>query len=641
MSSTFHSHVHGSFPTGKLRSKSSALWSRSCFGIEAQWARCVWPRRAGLHNRSRSMSNFYVAGLSVPEDAPIEESVNTRGPLGAPEMPNYGLPSHQEPRHLPGHHRDATALTLSDNYKSKEPVGIGVEPLNIIILGTSFAGLSCAHHFLDHTIDRLCTTTQASYRLIVIGPSTHLYWNIAAPRALVPSGLVQHEDPFIAVEPGFHRHRGHQFTIIQGSCIAMDPTERSIKVDCYNFEAMKRCAFIQPKRCSQMPIKNLADLTKVQTLNYHALIICTGTSTHSDLLSLHGPHLDTAEALHRFHGQLERATSIVVSGGNCSAVEVAGTLATYLNYKRHLPFRTKRKPPKQITLISGGSVLLPDLAPPLQKKAEKQLLDLGISILHNHIRVIKTETLFHHHDDLIKDEPPSSSSPSTPTPTTTNILLSNGTNILADAYIPCTGVVPNTQFAPSHLHDPRGYLLTHNKSLRVERAGPRTFAVGDVASYSQNYLGDVYPAVGVVMHNLEMDLLRFEVSSSPGGGGGGGGKINSKGNRRRKRSSMTFFGGSAMTANGENEKGDDDEDNDHTEQVEHLQDQEYVQRIKEDCIVCPVTRFGGVGSWMGTRLPSWVVYLFKGRRYRMGEKGVAKVVVQGKGPYTYGSWKAA
>jgi len=146
------------------------------------------------------------------------------------------------------------------------------------------------------------------------------------------------------------------------------------------------------------------------------------------------------------------------------------------------------------------------------------------------------------------------------------------------------------------------------------------------------------------MHNLEMDLLRFEflalASGGGGGGGGGGGKINSKG-RMRKRSSMTLFGGSAMTANDENEKEEDDEDNDYTEQVEHLQDQEYVQRIKEDCIVCPVTRFGGVGSWMGTRLPSWVVYLFKGRRYRMGEKGVAKVVVQGKGPYTYGSWKAA
>lgn len=147
------------------------------------------------------------------------------------------------------------------------------------------------------------------------------------------------------------------------------------------------------------------------------------------------------------------------------------------------------------------------------------------------------------------------------------------------------------------------------------------------------------------MHNLEMDLLRFEflALASGGGdsGGNGGGKINSKGKGRRRRSSMTFFGGSAMTANDENGKADDDEDNDYTGQVEHLQDQEYVQRIKEDCIVCPVTRFGGVGSWMGTRLPSWVVYLFKGRKYRMGEKGVAKVVVQGKGPYTYGSWKAA
>lgn len=139
------------------------------------------------------------------------------------------------------------------------------------------------------------------------------------------------------------------------------------------------------------------------------------------------------------------------------------------------------------------------------------------------------------------------------------------------------------------------------------------------------------------MHNLEMDLLRFEFLclASSSGGGNGGGKINSKGRRRRRRSSRTFFDAGDAAAD------DDEDDNDYTEQVKQLQDQEYVQRTKEDCIVCPVTRFGGVGSWMGTRLPSWVVYLFKGRKYRTGEKGVAKVVVQGKGPYTYGSWKAA
>lgn len=121
-------------------------------------------------------------------------------------------------------------------------------------------------------------------------------------------------------------------------------------------------------------------------------------------------------------------------------------------------------------------------------------------------------------------------------------------------YIPCTGVSPNTLFLPSNLLDPRGYVLTHNQTMRVERAGPRTYAMGDVASYSQNYLGDVYNAVPVVMWNLEMDLLRHKSSLM--------GEV-------------------------------------YNDVVEELDDKRYVQRVKE-CVVCPVTRFGGVGSWMGT-----------------------------------------
>lgn len=347
---------------------------------------------------SCSMSNYYVAGLTIPKDGPLQSptipsSYEPAVDAKSPDRPQYtgGLSSLD-------YRRDPTASTVSPHYKLEEPLGAGVEPRNIIILGISFAGLSCAHHFLDHTIVHLCTTTQASYRLIIIGPSTHLHWNIAAPRALVAPGLIKHEATFIAVEPGFHRHRGHQFTIIQALCIEMNPEERSVKVDCYNFEAMKRCAFIQPKRYSNMPIKNLADLTKVQTLKYHALIICTGNSAHSDLLSLHGSHLDTAESLSRFHTQLAQATSIVIGGGRCSGVEAAGQLASYLNHKHHFPILTKRKFWKHITLISGGSVLLPELSPNLQRRAEKRLLSLGVTIIPA-TRIVRVEQLFNSYQE--------------------------------------------------------------------------------------------------------------------------------------------------------------------------------------------------------------------------------------------------
>ena len=91
---------------------------------------------------------------------------------------------------------------------SKVPTGLGAEPLNIIILGASFAGLACAHHFLDHTINRLRVASSApNYRLIIVSPSTHLYWNIGAPRVLVGENVIKQEEVFIPISSGFHWHR--------------------------------------------------------------------------------------------------------------------------------------------------------------------------------------------------------------------------------------------------------------------------------------------------------------------------------------------------------------------------------------------------------------------------------------------------
>jgi hypothetical protein len=65
------------------------------------------------------------------------------------------------------------------------------EPLNVVVLGASFAGLGAAHQFLDDVLPSLSTFEDApTYRLVLISPSTHLYWNISAPRTLVSDQLV-------------------------------------------------------------------------------------------------------------------------------------------------------------------------------------------------------------------------------------------------------------------------------------------------------------------------------------------------------------------------------------------------------------------------------------------------------------------
>lgn len=449
-------------------------------------------------------------------------------------------------------------------------VELPTEPLNVIILGASFGGLSCAHYFLDHTIRQLGITSPApSYRLIVVAPSTHIYWNIGAPRALVRGGLLKHEDTFIAIEPGFQRHRGLPYTIIQGKAVNVDPTYKTVEIDLFDYEAQRRCSYLLPERDRHglNPSDPASKLPSKQILPYHALILCTGTSAHSDLLSLHGPHLETANALNRFHAQVTQAKSIVVVGGGTSGVEVAGQLATFLNYKRHIPFPVRVKNPKKVILITGGDRCLPGLAPNYGTQAEKMLRKLGVEVKHN-VRVSKAQEWF--------DQTGA-----------TRVDLSDETQIIADVYVACTGVAPNSHYAPPHMKDEHGYITTNGKTMRCDTAGERVYSVGDVASYSQNYVPDVYNAVPVVMHNLLNDLLKYELQlASPYG-------------------------------------GNDDK-------IESLVDETYAQRTK-DSQLCPVSRFGGVGILMGMKLPAPMVHVLKGHDYRVCKAKF--VVVDGGNPY--------
>jgi NADH dehydrogenase FAD-containing subunit len=209
------------------------------------------------------------------------------------------------------------------------------QPLNIVVLGASFAGLSVAHAFLDTTLAQLRTTSTAlNYRLILVSPSTHIYWNIGAPRALVALGLIKQDDLFIPIEPGFQRHKGRPYTIIQGRATIWDNNARTIEVELLSSAAEKRYSQLSTtsspqKRRSDNPL--VSDTPKTQTVPYHALIVATGSSAHSNLLSLHGPHTDTIAALTSIHSKLASAKSILVCGGGTSGVETAGQLATYLN----------------------------------------------------------------------------------------------------------------------------------------------------------------------------------------------------------------------------------------------------------------------------------------------------------------------
>ncbi|KAF2496762.1 hypothetical protein BU16DRAFT_507415 [Lophium mytilinum] len=432
------------------------------------------------------------------------------------------------------------------------------EPLNVVILGGSFAGISVAHQFLDHIISSLSTFEEApTYRVILVSPSTHLYWNICAPRALVSEELIPVESAFVEIEPGFSRYPFNVFTFMQGSATRVDTSAHTVTVELASDDNNK---------------------TTVQTVPYHALILATGTSANSPLYSLHGSHEDTIADIRHFHTQVQNAQSILIVGGGPSGPPptTSSTTATTPSIQITPPTTTTRPPPprtrKTITLLSGSTRLLPKLPEPVGAHASKQLSKLGVHVVHA-IRQIGTTT---NADG------------------TANSILSNDMTMTADIVIEATGVAPNTRYLPSSMLDENGYVLTDPEDLRVygPDIGARVYAVGDCASYSKNYVLDVYEAVPVLARNLMNDLLAHEY------------RVEAQLSRAEPAEVVR--------------------------RVERLKDARFVQN-PSDSQLMPISRYGGVGVIFDLRVPSFMVHLLKGRDYKLGKAGA--VVGRGKNPY--------
>jgi len=115
--------------------------------------------------------------------------------------------------------------------------------------------------------------------------------------------------------------------------------------------------------------------------------------------------------------------------------------------------------------------------------------------------------------------------------------------------------------------------------MRLESAGARVYRIGDVASYSRNYVLDVYAAVLIVMHNILNHLLAHELRlASPYGRNQG--------------------------------------------QIDALDNTTYFKGEK-DSQLCPISRFGGEGMLIDNTFPSMIVHLLKSRDYLVCKAGLA------------------
>lgn len=332
------------------------------------------------------------------------------------------------------------------------------ETRNIIFLGASYAGSGAAHYFSKHILPKLPKSETVSYRAIIIDPSSKWYQRHASPRALCSEDLIPYKNIFLNTPDGFKQY-GEAVSFVQGKAISWDAEARSVNIQ-------------------------KADGTE-ENLPYYALVIATGTKTHSPLFAMQGTdYTANREALEKMRKQLPGAKTIVIAGGGPAGVETAGEIGEYLNGSPGWFSSRPANPKAKITLYTNADKLLPVLKPNVAKQAEGYLNRVGVDVKYNTKITGAIET----GDGKTK------------------VTLQDGNEVVADIYIPATGLAPMTEYAPKHLLDDKGYIKVNPETLRVDEAGPRVYAVGDAASVSKNSIVEILSMVPVVGQNLKRDL---------------------------------------------------------------------------------------------------------------------------------------
>lgn len=346
-------------------------------------------------------------------------------------------------------------------------------PKTILILGGSYTGISTAHYTLKHILPSLPSTEPDSYQVVLVSSSTTLFCRPASPRALIADTLFDQSKLFVPLEEQFTQYGEKSFKFIHGHAKHLDHENRTVTVSLVKPDTESEASEIQ--------------------ITYHALIIGTGSSTPSPLLSLNSAGKDEIKKQwETFRAALPSAKTIVIAGGGPAGIETAGELGEHLNGRAGW-FSSKLEDPKvKIIVVTSGSEILPYLRPAIARVAEGFLAKVGVEVIKN----AKVESVSPSHAGRKEDVAGKA-----------EVKLSNGETMQADLYIPAYGMNPNTEFVEQSLKGGDGRVATNAKTLRVDNAGPRVYAAGDASDYARPAIPLLTEAVPVLCANLRRDLL--------------------------------------------------------------------------------------------------------------------------------------
>ncbi|KAL4947303.1 hypothetical protein BDW69DRAFT_178674 [Aspergillus filifer] len=400
-------------------------------------------------------------------------------------------------------------------------------PKTILILGGSYVGIQSAHYILKQIIPSLPDSSQ--YQVILVSPSNEIIVRPATPRALLSDNLLDQKKLFQPLVKQFEQYPSKNFKFIQGLAKNLDHANRVVTVEQVTAESGSSA------ECE---------------IEYHALIIGTGSSTPSPLLSLNsGSSTELKNTWSSFRSALPHAQNIVIAGGGPVGIETAGELGEHLNGRAGF-FNSELSNPKvNITVVTSGSEILPVLRPGIARGAQGLLAKVGVTV----VKGVKVEQVTPVDESQAGDELTGA----------VKVQLSNGETLEADLYIPAYGTTPNTGFVSEELKDEDGRLKTDAQTLRVKDAGEGVYAAGDASNYARPALHILMAAIPVLCTNLKQDLL--------------------------KEAGQTVSGDDRVF------KADESET--------HL---------------VPIGKSKGVGAVKGWKLPSFFVWLIKGRDYWLG-----------------------
>lgn len=397
---------------------------------------------------------------------------------------------------------------------------------NIVIIGGSYGGLSTAHYLLQHVLPGLPATETC--KIVLINPSSQVFCRPACPRAMIAESMFDQNRLFVDISTQLQQHGPQRFEFLQGKAIKLDHKGRYVTI--------------------------LKHDSLVAIRGFHVLVIATGSATPSPLLGITQDTEFLRDCWKSFRQSLSSAKHIVIAGGGPSGVEAAGELGQFLNGRAGFFSSPPSQRKTDITLITSCERILPGVRPSVAAKAETYLSKLGVTLVKS--ARVKSVT------------PEGAGSDPQLLTAEAVILLEDGRSFETDLFIPATGTSPNTSFfTDKSLLSPSGHIETNPATLRVDNAGERIYAIGDVSNFARPAIHNILNAVPVLCNNIKHDLLLAAESGNA-----------------------------------------------------HAQDSLFSEDTRETQLV-PIGKSKGVGVVMGWQIPSFFVWLIKGRDYWLWTTG--------------------